>query len=160
LYILALDGTSGLMLANDNLKADLTTALQAVQMFTDFVCLRDGIVILVDIHIDATLDRSYKKFEAEISANINNLLNGFFALSNWEYGQALRSTDITKALSSVQQVSFYDVTFATVSNTPGVSSTVVSNPDVCAPTNSVITVAYNEIIRPDTIVVNFTYEDS
>jgi hypothetical protein len=151
LYILALDGTDGLMLANDDLKAALVTMLNGVQMFTDVVCLRDGIIVPVDIHIDVTLSRQFRKFQDQIQGQITQFLNAFFALSNWDYGQPLRSSDIIKALSSIQEVENYDITFATN------IGQVEANPDVCAPSNSVVTVTFNEIIRQDTVTINFIY---
>ena len=69
LYILALDGTDSLMIANDNLKAALVTMLNGVQMFTDVVCLRDGIVVPVDILIDITLNSQYRKFKPDKRTN-------------------------------------------------------------------------------------------
>ena len=140
LYILAngttSTGVSDLETASGNLKADLVTALSSVQMLTDFVCIKDGIVIPVDISITATLDILYKKYQNEVQQNILNIVNQFFALNNWDYGQSLRSIDLIKVLAGITQVDDFTISF-TLPNSG--SNTLLD----------VVTAKFYEIIRPD-----------
>ena len=112
-------------------------------MVTDFVCIKDGVVVLVDVGIEVIMDKSYKKFQDQYNIRITNLVKSFFALTNWEYGQTLRDSDIVKALSTIGQVSRYEINFVT--NDPANSGTIV-------------TTEFYEIIRPDMITVTFMYE--
>lgn len=143
LYILALKGENDLEAANNELKVLLNNSLNEKKMFTDFVCIRDGQILLVDASIDITLDKSLRKFELEIKENINVRINNFFALSNWNYGQALRATDLVKELSEIKQIKNISITFTTnLEDNSG--EVVVSN--------------YYEIIRPDTLEISFLYD--
>jgi hypothetical protein len=65
IYILARDGLSGLETATDELKNSLTNSMNQIKMFADFLCIRDGQVILVDTTVDVVMDRLYRKFEDE-----------------------------------------------------------------------------------------------
>ena len=112
-------------------------------MLTDFTCLKDGVVVLTSVLIDVVLDKYYRTFEETIKARIQSALSVFFNLVNWDYGQTLRDTDVIKALFSVQEPYRYDVTLTT------------ANPDN---SGKQVTTKYFEIIRPDTIEIEFQYE--
>lgn len=142
LYILALDGTTGLVQASDDLKTALSQMFDSTKMFTDYLCLRDGSVILVDTNIEVVLDRLFKKFQNTINQQVLNAVNSFFSLNNWEYGQTLVDADLIKSLNSIQEISSVNVTFTT-------ANTLTAQ--------SMITANFNEIIRPDVITVGFTY---
>lgn len=142
LYILARDGVNGLKEANADLQNSLNRYLNTVQMFTDFVCLRDGQIIFVDISIDIVSDRLYRKFEEELRIKVQRRIDAFFAISNWEYGESLKEIDITQTLSDLREFTSIDVTFVTNDPNNG---------------GSLVTTKFYEIIRPDTVTVNFTY---
>lgn len=142
LYVLARLGEDGLEQAGAELKTALDVYLDGVKMFTDFVCIKDGTVISTEVAIDVILDRFYRKFEDELKVRLTRLVDRFFSLNNWEYGKALRDTDLIKDLSAVREVSRYDITFTT---------------DDEDNSGSVVTARFNEIIRPDTVIVNFQY---
>ena len=144
LYILAKEGQDGLEKASNELKVDLTEEINGKKMLTDYVCLKDGIVVYVDTSIDVTCDKFFKKFETEIKENITRRVNSFFALSNWEYGQTLNSSDLIKQLSDLKQIKSIDLSFLT-DDFDSIESTTV-------------TTKFYEIIRPDTIEINFNYE--
>ena len=67
----------------------------------------------------------------------------FFNLNNWDYGQILRSTDIIKALSTIPEPYRYEVNLTT------------SDPNN---SGSQVTTKFYEIIRPDSIQIDFQYE--
>lgn len=143
LYILSLNGIIGLQRATDELKADLSQALEDKKMISDYVCIRDGVIVLVDVTIDIKIDKSYKKLKEELNIKVTNSVNNFFALPNWDYGQVLRDADLVKFLSDIKELNQIDVTYTT--NDPENSGTIV-------------TTKFNEIIRPDTISIAFLFE--
>jgi hypothetical protein len=143
LYILALDGNLGLQRANDDLKFDLQVALEDKKMLTDYVCLRDGTILPVDMVLDITIDKFYKKLKEELNVKVKNKVDEFFALERWEYGQSLRDTDLIKFLSDIKEITHIDVTYTT------------DDPDN---SGSIVTAKFNEIIRPDTVSINLTFE--
>ena len=61
LFILAKDGISGLTNASNDLKFALQEEIDNKKMLTDFLCLRDGIVLATDMTIDITFDKSVRK---------------------------------------------------------------------------------------------------
>lgn len=142
LYILAQKGTLDLEKANNSLKVELIDELNTKKMLTDFICIRDGSIIYTDISVEATLDKSYRKFEEEIKQNINNKILGFFSLNRWDYKQTLKDTDLIKELSSIRQVDSFEVTYTT---------------DDENNSGNLVTARYFEIIRPDVIEISFTY---
>jgi hypothetical protein len=142
LYILASEGTDGLTYANSDLKVDLNDYITVRKMLTDFVCVKDGTVLFVDVAIDLVLDKFYRKFEMEFRTNIINKIQSFFSLNRWEFGQNLRSTEIIKELSTFKEIQQIDISFTTTD-----------------PNNSggVVTTRFFEIVRPSDIVISFNY---
>jgi len=142
-YALVKEGDNGLAIASSQFKAELTSYLDTKKMLTDFICIKDGVVILTAISIDVVLDKYYRTFEENIKAKILRNLTIFFNLNNWDYGQTLRTTDIVKALSSVQEPYRYEINLTTDDpNNSG--SQVLAN--------------YYEIIRPLSTEILFQYE--
>jgi len=143
LYILALNGSNSLMLASDDLKADLLTDINNNKMITDYVCIRDGNILLVDMVIDLQVDKFYKNLKDELNVRVTNAIGDFFALSRWEFGQTLRDTDLIKFLSDIKEIAHIDITFTT--DDPNNSG-------------SIVTANFNQIIRGDTASINFMFE--
>ncbi len=143
LYVLARDGDNGLAPAGDDLKKSLQDALNEKKMLTDYVCIRNGSVVTVDVVIDLAVDRFYKKMKEELAVRVNQRVAEFFSIHNWEYGQPLRDIDLIKHLSDIREVRRFDITFT--SNDPENSG-------------SLVTTKFNEIIRPDTVSVSFLFE--
>jgi hypothetical protein len=112
-------------------------------MITDFICIRNGFVVAVDITIDITMDRLYKKFEEEFKVKIQRRINQFFAISNWEFGEQLKEIDITKVLSDLKEITNIDITFTTDDPNNG---------------GNIVLARFFEIIRPDVTTIGFTFE--
>ena len=143
LYVLALNAPNNLQQASNELKNELGTYIDSLKMLTDYICIRDGQVILVDVNLDVVLNRLYRKMEDELRIKIQRRLDVFFALNNWDYAQTLRDSDVVKSLSDLSEINSYEITFTT------------NDPDNSGQT---VTTSYYEIIRPDTVDITFTYE--
>jgi hypothetical protein len=141
IYILARDGNYGLQEASDGLKADLSEMLEQKKMITDYICIKDGQVVEVDASIEITLSRINKKFEQEIRVNIQNKIDEFFSLKNWDYGQNLRDSDMIKSLAAIKQAESFDIVFSTNSGS-----------------GDVVQAKFYEIVRPGLIEVAFMYQ--
>lgn len=142
LYVLARSGTDGLQEARDELKVALQDEIDRKKMLTDFVCVRDGTIVLADVLIDLTMDKFYRKFEDEVRARAERRVGEFFSVVNWDYGQTLKDSDLIKSLADIKEVKTMDVTFTT--NDPQNSGQVV-------------TAKFYEIVRADTLTISFIY---
>ena len=142
LYVLARDAETSLNIASATLKNELQSAIEEKKIFTDFVCIKDGKIITVDMDIEVVVSRSYRKFEDEIREKIKRRVSEFFALANWEYGETLRDLDLLKKISDITQVDRYEISFTT--DDPNNSGNIV-------------TTKFNEIIRLDNTIISFTY---
>ena len=138
-YILAKDGNN-LIKASDELKLDLTNMLNSKKMLTDYVCIKDGIIIYVDVTVDLILDRAYRKFDTELRIEIDQRISNFFSLNNWEYGKILKETDLIKEISDMKQIS----NFSCIFNSNDQEGTI-------------ITTKLNEIIRPGSLSVSLIF---
>ena len=140
IYILAKSGQTGLQEASDELKMDLAEMLEEKKMITDYLCIKNGQILEVDVSVEVTLSRINKKFEQEIRQNIELKVSDFFNLYNWEYGQNLKETDLTKYLSSVKEAISFDIILITNDSS-----------------GSQVTTNFYEIIRPASINIAFMY---
>ena len=143
IYILARKDTETLETASDQLKTALMNYIESKKMITDYICIKDGIPVVVDVNISVTIDKFYKKFEDELRVKILNRVNSFFSISRWEFGQSLKESDIVKELSDLKEISSIDIAFST---------------DESPTANNIVTAKYYEIIRPDIIDLGFVYE--
>lgn len=112
-------------------------------MFTDFICIKDGSIVLADITIDLILNKFYKKFEEEIREKVTRKVNQFFNLSNWDYAKNLKENDLIKYLSEIKEISRFDINFTTDDENNG---------------GNLVRTKFYEIIRTDTINITFSYE--
>ncbi len=143
LFILARQGEDQLTEANDQLKIELGEFMETKKMITDFLCIKDGVVVLVDTNIDLHIPKFYRKFSEEIKTKVNQRVNTFYSLNNWEYGKALRTSELLQVLADIKEVKSVDISFTT--NDPDQMGDVVST-------------KYFEIIRPDNLNVVLTFE--
>jgi len=142
IYILAKDGTDGLIPANNDLKVDLKNHINELKMFSDFVCIKDGQIKYVDVNVDLVLDKFYKKFQDEYKTRVIRGVNSFFSLNNWDYGQTLRESDVIQELGVIKEIRSININFLTSDDAE----------------TDVVTTNFFEIIRPQNIEVNFIYE--
>ncbi len=140
LYILAEDAGS-LQTASNDLKIALDEELSKKKMLTDLICIKDGTILVVDVSIDITMDKLYRKFEREIKENILRRVNSFFSINNWDYFQILKDTDLIKEMADIKEIKTIDIRF--------ISET--------GETGNIVTPKFYEIIRPDSIEVSFVY---
>lgn len=143
LFVLARSGSDGLTEANDQLKIELGEYMENRKMITDYLCIKDGVVVTVDTLVDLHVPKFYRKFSEEIKARTVQRINSFYNLANWEYGKPLKATELMQSLSDVKEITSIDISFTT--NDP-------------SQTGNVITPKYYEIIRPDNINVVLTFE--
>lgn len=143
LYILAREEQDGLAEADNGLKVELREAMESKKMLTDSICVKDGIVIEVDVDVDITLDKFYRKVEEEIRERVNRRIDGFFSLNNWDYGKTLKSVDLIKTLSDIPEIRNVEVNFQTADEDNS---------------GEVVTTRYCEIIRPSIKTISFVYE--
>jgi uncharacterized alkaline shock family protein YloU len=144
--ILAQTGDYRLVKANDNLKASLLEMINNKKIFTDYVCIKDGEVIYTDINVNVYLNKNMKKFETEIRNKIIEKLEQYFDLNNWEFGQPLKEKDIVKSLATIKEAKQFDIGFVT------------NQPTHDKVSENIVVAKHNEIIRPDNLNINFTYE--
>lgn len=143
LYILTKEGDNDLIPSNNELKNDLQAALEDIKMITDFICIKDGVVIDVDVTVDVVLDKFFRKFEDEFRVRIERVVNNFFSINKWEYDRNLKDGDLLRELGEIKEVKTFEIDFQT--DDEDNSGTIVST-------------KFFEIIRPDTLDINFTYE--
>lgn len=143
IYILARDGNQGLQEANNDLKVALQEYLERLKMITDYICIKDGEIVEVDVQVDVVLDKYYKKFEDEFRVKIRRATDAFFSLNNWDYGQDLKSIDLIKQISDIKEIRTINLNFITEDeNNSG----------------DLVSAKYYQIIRPQTVEINFVYE--
>jgi hypothetical protein len=143
LFVLAKDGTNGLAIANDMLKAELYDSINSKKMLTDYICIRDGVVLVVDVVIDLIIDKFFRKFQQQIQNGVNNAVSDFFTLNNWDFGKSLKDTELMKALAGISEIKDVSVSFMT------------NDPDN---SGSIVVAKYFEVIRNDTTTVNLVFE--
>jgi hypothetical protein len=144
IFVLVKDGQDGLKLASSQFKAEMLDYLDTKKMITDNICIRDGLVVYVQVSVAVIINNFYKPFEDRIKSQIQNSLNIFFNLNNWDYGQTLKQTDVVKALNNVIEPNSYDISLVTVTDSKSVP---------------LVTTRYFEIIRPyGDVQITFEYE--
>lgn len=150
IFVLALNNAADvgtdindLAIASDELKYHLSLALDERKMLTDYCCIRNGTIVPVEVTLDIIVDKAFKKLRNEIDVRVQQRILRFFALSNWDYGQTLKNTDLIKQLSGISELNSIDITFTT--NDPDNSGTIITS-------------KYYEIIRPESIVVNYNFQ--
>jgi len=143
LYVLAKDGESGLQEANDQLKVALQDMFETKKMLTDFLCIKDGVVIEADTSVDVIMDKFYKKFKDEFEERIIRRINSFYSLNNWEYNKDLKSVDLITTLADIREIRSVAVNFET---------------DDADNSGELVVAKFYEIIRPSSIEINFIFE--
>ena len=144
LYILSRKDKNTLEVASDQLKTELMSYIESKKMITDYVCIKDGVVVNVDVNISITMDKLYRKFEDELRVKISNRIDAFFSINRWEYGRTLKENDLIKEFSDLKEIKSVDITFNT--------------DDITLGATNIVTTKFYEIIRSDIIELGFVYE--
>ena len=147
LYVLAREGQSGLVQASDNLKNELKAEIGKYQMLTDHICIRDGEIITVDININIMINKEHSNAINSLRERAESRIGYLFLLNNWEYGQPLRDSDIIKILADLREAETIDVSFTTVSSIENNEGSI-----------NIISPKFNQFIRPDNIILHFSYK--
>jgi hypothetical protein len=143
LYILSRFESDGLTKPDEGIKVALKEAIEDKKMITDFICIKEGVIVEVDTTIDVLIDKFYRKFEEEFREKINQRISSFYSLNNWDYGKTLKSVDLIKSMSNIPEIKSVEVNLQTNNeNNSG----------------EIVTTRYYEIIRPSINTVNFVYE--
>lgn len=143
LYVLAKDGEDGLTEADNSLKIELQDGIETKKMLTTNICIKDGVVIEVDVSIDLTLDKFYRKFEEELKDRVNRRIATFFSLNNWDFGKILKSVDLIKTLADMTEIQNIEVNFQTNDEENS---------------GEIVTASFYEIVRPSVIEISFVYQ--
>lgn len=146
LYVLAHDGNNVLSKPNDNLKTELAQEINSKKMLTDYVCIKNGEMLLVDIDLDVTVSSIYKRSENAIRDKINRRMESFFSINNWHFGKPLKENDIIRTLTDIKEIEHIDLTFTTLK---GLESGQGEG--------NIITCKYYEIIRPDNLILYLNF---
>ena len=144
LYVLAKKDKNTLEIASDQLKTELSNYIESKKMITDYICIKDGVIVNVDVSISVTIDKFYRKFEDELRVKILNRTDSFFSINRWEYGQTLKENDLIKEYSDIKEIKSVDITFNTDNINLGATN--------------IVTTKFYEIIRSDIIELGFVYE--
>lgn len=147
LYILANSGNGTLTKPDANLIEKLALEIDKKKMLTDYVCVRSGEIVTVDISIEIILSSIQRKNELNIKDKVFRRIQMFFALANWDFGKTLKESEIIKVLNDIKEIENIDVTFTTVK---GLESGEGHQ--------NIVDVNFNEIIQLDTLLVNFNYK--
>lgn len=147
IFILAKDGPIGLMKASDALKNELSQELSKKKMFSDTVCIRNGEIILTDIAINMTVKSINRQNEGVIREKAYRRIGNLLSLSNFEFGQSLKDTDIIKSIADVKEIDHVDVSFTTERSIEEGHGSI-----------NIVSVNFWEIVRPDNITVNIHYK--
>lgn len=147
IFILAKDGPIGLTKASDALKNELSQELSKKKMFSDTVCIRNGEIILTDMTINMTVKSINRQNEGLIREKAYRRIGNLLALSNFEFGQSLKDSDIIKSVADIKEIDNVDVSFTTHRSIEEGHGSI-----------SVVSVNFWEIIRPDNIAVNINYK--
>lgn len=143
LYVLARDGENSLTLTTNELKIELQEEIDSKKVMTDYVCIRDGVIVEVDVSVDIVMSKFYRKFEEEYRERITRRLLTFFSLNNWEYGKDLKASDLIKEISDVKEIRSVVLNFLTTEEDNS---------------GEMVVTKFFEIIRPSTLEINFIYE--
>jgi len=112
LYILA-EGASGPIAPTAGLKRAVESYVDELNALTDDAVVLDGKIRAIDI--DATVAISRSSDASIVRINVDKAIEDFFALKNWELGEALFVSQLYDAINQVDGVKYVDI-FAPADN--------------------------------------------
>jgi len=107
LYVLAV-GNDGLpVAASVQLKEALQSALSSVNVVTDEVRIKDGLIKAIDLNAIIVLDRNS---DARVVRNkVNQAFTEFFSLENFDLGEPLYISNLIEVIESIDGVRYIDL---------------------------------------------------
>jgi len=107
LYVLAA-GNDGLPIsATVQLKEALVSSLSSLNVVTDEIRIKDGIIHAIDLEMIVVLDRNV---DGRIVQNkVNDALTGFFALDNFDLGEPLYISNLIETIEQIGGVRYIDL---------------------------------------------------
>jgi hypothetical protein len=144
IYVLTRDGVDGLKLSSSQFKAEFIEYVNTYKMLTDSICVKDGVIIDVEVIVDVVMSNFYKSQQDKVESQIRRNLEIFFNLQNWDYGQNLKNIDILKALNNIAEPLSYTITLHNIDSSQD---------------QATVPARYFEIIRPfGTPRITFNYQ--
>ena len=106
LYILA-DGASGPVAPSAGMKTAIQTFIDEQNVLTDATFVFDGKLRPVDINATITISRNADS--SFIQAQVNQVIDDFFSLDNFDMGEALYLSDLYNAINAIDGIRYVDI---------------------------------------------------
>jgi len=106
LYILS-EGTDGPVAPNQGLKRAVESYIEDLNVLTDHVVVLDAQIRAIDIEATVVISRSSDA--SVVKVNVDSAIDDFFALKNWEPGEALYISQLIDVISQVDGVKYVDL---------------------------------------------------
>ena len=106
LYILA-EGTNGPMAPNQGLKRAVESHIEDLNVLTDHVVVLDAKIRAIDVEATVVVSRSSDASVVKI--NVDQAIDDFFNIKNWEPGEALYISQLYDAINQVPGVKYTDI---------------------------------------------------
>lgn len=134
-FVLEKASDTQLRKATQEYKRQLLEAMEEKKMLTDEPVVVDGLIRTLDVITTVTLDKKFKKLESEVISKVRAKILEYFNIDNTEFGYPFIPQDLIKYVLDLSEVRYM-----TVDNI-----------------ESVITVAFNEIIQLNNLTINAVY---
>lgn len=145
-YILALGDENSLAAPSVGLKQAVETYCNNLNVITDNVVVLDGSILYVDLDMTVVVDKNYDSTVVQV--DVNEALNNYFDIDNWQMGEPLFISDIIDTVNSVDGVKYVDLFLP--------SDNILSSEQVSSSDDNLVDM--NEIIRPGNIKISYFYE--
>lgn len=121
--------------ATPEYKKQILDAIDDKKMITDEPVILDGLIRTLDVILNVTLDKKYKKLENEIKNKVKEKTLEFFNVDNIEFGDAFIPQNLMKYILDIPELRY-----VTVDNI-----------------ESTIKIDFNEIIQLNNLTINMIY---
>lgn len=111
IFMLELANNLQLKKASPAFKKELLDAIEPKKMITNQVVVVDGLIRTLDLVISIRISREIKEDEEVIKAQVANIIQDYFNVSNREFGQEFIPQDLSRRIFELPSV-----IFATVDN--------------------------------------------
>jgi hypothetical protein len=107
IYVLAVGTDGGVMTASPGLKEGLQSFLTDINVATDSVVVGDGYRKPVDVTMTVVVAKNADA--SVVKVGVDSALSNFFALSNWQMGQAFYVSQLSGVIGAVDGVKYVDI---------------------------------------------------